>query len=88
MILSKQLLVLILSSASIVSFEVPKAFALCMQEPGNLLVYCRGGGYPGYHLPEWYNQPLGVLYEMIGLGIFIGLLLTLLFLLKYKKSRT
>ena len=69
-----------------VSFEVPKAFALCMQEPGNLLWYCRGSSSPSYHLPDWYNQPLGVVYGMIGLGIFIGLLLTILFLMKYKKS--
>lgn len=89
MITSKQQHALILLSSvfSLVFLRAQQAFALCMEEPGNLLIYCRGAGSPSYHAPYWYNQPIAAVYFLALIGVFIGLMLALLFVIKYKKAQ-
>lgn len=88
MILSKQLPVLILASSIVFLYvqKTPKIFALCMEVRWNLLEYCRGAGSPYYHLPDWYNQPLGALYGMAILAAFIGVMLAMIFFIKHKQN--
>ena len=78
---------LLLNSFTYYSFQ--KAFALCFEESGNLLIYCRGQGgirQHGYY-PDWYNQPLEAIYLLAFIGLFIAMLAALLYFLKYNESQ-
>ena len=60
-----------------------------MEEPGNLLIYCRGQGgirQNGYY-PDWYNQPLEAIYLIGFIGLFVAMLSVLLYFIKYNESQ-
>jgi hypothetical protein len=60
-----------------------------MEEPGNLLMYCRSQGrirQDGYY-PDWYNQPLEAIYRLGFIGLFIAMLSVLPYFLKYNESQ-
>jgi hypothetical protein len=60
-----------------------------MEEPGNLLMYCRGQGgiRQDRHYPDWYNQPLEAIYRLGFIGLCIAMLSVLPYFLKYNESQ-